>query len=91
MAQVAFEQLTIMLYEDDILAFNREFNIRPVHYDNILGDADQRGLDLGDWVTTYSIQLYGEVKQHLYAVMRLRDSNNVERIIDDRTPTEFTI
>ena len=90
-AQAAYEALTMASYGDDILAFNREFNVQAVHYDNVLRDAGRNGLVAEDLVTTYSIKLRGPVKLHLDAVLRLRASNNRERIIDGRQPVVFTI
>ena len=91
LAQAAYEALSMDSYSGDILAFNREFNLLAVHYDNVLRDAGRRGLVAEDLVTTYSIKLRGPVKLHLDAVLRLRASNNRERIIDGRLPVAFTI
>ena len=90
-AQAAYEALSMASYGNDILAFNREFNVQAVHYDNVLRDAGRNGLVAEDLVTTYSIKLRGPVKLHLDAVLRLRASNNRERIIDGRRPVAFTI
>jgi hypothetical protein len=91
MAQSAFEQLTMASFGTDVLTFNREFNLRSVHFDSVLRDAGRSGLNETDLVTTYLIKLRRPVKFHLDSVLRLRASYNNERVIDGRQPIAFTI
>jgi hypothetical protein len=91
MAQAAYESLSMAAFGNDILAFNREFNVLAVHFNNVLLDAGCPGLQARELVMSYSIKLRGPVKLHLDAVMRLRASTNRERELDQRPPIPFTI
>jgi hypothetical protein len=90
-AQEAFERLSMSTLKVRVLEFNRKFNVRAVHFDNVLRDAGRPGLNPADFVTSYSIKLCGAVKLYLDAVLWLRASNNAERILDNRHPIESTI
>lgn len=91
MAQAAYESLSMSTFGNDILAFNREFNVLAVHFNNVLLDAGCPGLNAGNLVMSYSIKLRGPVKLHLDAVMRLRASTNRERELDGRPAIPFSI
>jgi hypothetical protein len=78
-------------FGNDILGFNRDFNVKAVYYNNILRNAGLPGLTKKGLVTTYSIKLCGPAKLYLDLVLRLRASNNAEQVIDSRTPTAYTI
>jgi hypothetical protein len=78
-------------FSNDILGFNRDFNVKAVHYDNILRNAGLPGPTKTGLVTTYSIKLHQLAKLYLDLILRLRASNNAEQVIDSRMPTAYTI
>jgi hypothetical protein len=67
-------------FGNDILGFNRDFNIKVVYYNNILRNAGRRGLTKKELVTTSSIKLCGPAQLDLDLVLHLRASNNAEQI-----------
>lgn len=90
-AQRAFNALPMATFGIDVLSFNKEINLPAVRYSHALRDAGRPQLGQTDVFCTYSIKLAGPVKVHLEAVIRIRNSTNVERVHAGRDLFDFTL
>jgi hypothetical protein len=83
-AQESFEQLTQDTFGEDVIAFNREFNVRAMQYNTCLRDAGSHCLQLTELLRAYQMKLRGGARAQIDAIICINAMMNRERRMDGR-------